>query len=151
MQICGILEGVNLICMHIHMLIMHVVNLIARVQVVLARSLQDVLYPNFQGSKGQLHCLWLKQNTLLLEAVAHKSSRSSINCIITDLTQIGSPFIVITLVPSTLVRTQFIILEPSIQKLDTISLEIMYKIRMQNLGSLAQTNSQLIFTNQIIS
>ena len=143
MQVYSISEVFILICMHTHMQIMQVVNWIIRELVALFRSLLDVLYLGLQGSKGQLHGPRLKQNTLLLKVVAHKFSESSINCMITNLTQIGSSFIVTTLVPSTLVRTQFIILEPSIQKLDTISLEIMQKTRMQNQGSLAQNNSQL--------
>ena len=71
--------------MHYQMMIMLVVNLIERVQVALAKSLQDVSYPSLQGSKGQLHCPQLKQNMLLLEAVAHKFSGSNINYMIMDL------------------------------------------------------------------
>ena len=67
------------------MLIMLVINLIERVQVALAKSLQDVLYPGLQGSKGQLHCPQLKQSMLLLEAVVHKFSKSNINYMIIDL------------------------------------------------------------------
>ena len=58
----GILEVVNLHYMYFQMLIMLVVNLIARVQVTLIKSLQDVSYPGRQGNKGQLHCPQLKQN-----------------------------------------------------------------------------------------
>ena len=67
------------------MLIILVVNLIERVQVALAKSLQDVSYPDLQGSKGQLHCPQLKQSMLVLEVVAHKFSRSNINYMIMDL------------------------------------------------------------------
>ena len=67
------------------MLIMLVVNLIERVQVALAKFLQDVSYPDLQGSKGEWHCLQLKLSMLLLKAVAHKFSGSNINYIIMDL------------------------------------------------------------------
>ena len=70
---------------HSQMLIMLVVNLIGRVQVALAKSLQDVSYPSLQGSKGQLHCSQLKQNILLMEVVAHKFSESNINYMIMNL------------------------------------------------------------------
>ena len=71
--------------MHSQMLIMLVVNLIERVQVALAKFLQDVSYLDLQGSKGQLHCPQLKQSMLLLKVVTHKFSESNINYIIMDL------------------------------------------------------------------
>ena len=67
------------------MRIMQVINLIIRVQVALARSLHDVLYPGHQGSKGQLHYLQLEQSILLLKDTAHKFSRLNINYMIMDL------------------------------------------------------------------
>ena len=65
--------------MHSQMLIMLVVNLFERVQVALAKFLQDVSYLGLQENKGQLHCPQLKQNMWLLEAVVHKFSGSNIN------------------------------------------------------------------------
>ena len=72
--------------MYFQMLIMPVVNLIGRVQVALVKSLQDVLYSGLQGSKEQLHYSQLKQSILLLEAAAHKFSKSNINCMIMNQT-----------------------------------------------------------------